>query len=538
MKKLLLLILLLPLISSRAQQEIKTITGRITFISSQNVYVKFDSTAGITQGDTLYLKKNPEVPAVVVKFISSGSVAGEKLDEKLNLNIGDELITEVIYIIPKENQQQDTSVTDTIVIAVQDSLPDDDKVIIEEKKIPETKIGGKFTINSYSNFSNNFNYYDYQRWRYSFKINFEKPGGLPVSIQNYTNFSYRADEWNEVSSNLGKSLRVYDLSVKVQPSETFRIFFGRYINSRISNLSSVDGLQIEKGFDQWNLGLVAGSRPNFLDMGYNLKLFEYGLYINRFDSIGNSFLSSTVSFFEQTNDFTTDRRFLYFQHYNNLIENTNLFLSTEIDLYKTEYGKGKNDFSLTSFFISARVTPSRLISFNTSYDARKNVIYYETFKNFIDSVVERETRQGFRASANIRPFQYTSIGMNFGYRFQNGDLKPSKNYGGFINYSRIPFIQASFTLNFTRLLSSYLDGLLWGVRMYRTMEFAPVDLTLGYRKSDYTYLSTQSKIKQHIVSADITTRISKAIFLLAGYEGIFEDAITSGRVLVTLSYRY
>jgi hypothetical protein len=53
-----------------------------------------------------------------------------------------------------------------------------------------------------------------------------------------------------------------------------------------------------------------------------------------------------------------------------------------------------------------------MISFSLSYDARKNVIYYQTFRNSIDSIIENETRQGFRIGMNIRPFNNLFIGLN------------------------------------------------------------------------------------------------------------------------------
>ena len=71
-----------------------------------------------------------------------------------------------------------------------------------------------------------------------------------------------------------------------------------------------------------------------------------------------------------------------------------------------------------------------MISFSLSYDARKNVIYYETFKSTVDSIFENETRQGIRFGTNIRPFNNLFIGLNGGYRFLKKDIKPSRNFNG------------------------------------------------------------------------------------------------------------
>ena len=90
--KYIILFLLLPavLIAQSGNQSI--VEGSITFISSQNVYVKFDNTDGISVGDTL-LMKSGEIftPVVKVQHISSKSVAGPSLTE-LKMGIGDKIV--------------------------------------------------------------------------------------------------------------------------------------------------------------------------------------------------------------------------------------------------------------------------------------------------------------------------------------------------------------------------------------------------------------------------------------------------------------
>jgi len=66
-------------------------TGTVTYRSSQNIYVKFDNTSGIQIGDTLFIiDKSSFTPAVIIKFLSSRSVAGELIIEK-ELKIDDKL---------------------------------------------------------------------------------------------------------------------------------------------------------------------------------------------------------------------------------------------------------------------------------------------------------------------------------------------------------------------------------------------------------------------------------------------------------------
>jgi hypothetical protein len=330
-------------------------------------------------------------------------------------------------------------------------------------------------------------------------------------------------------------LKVYDLAVNYKFNETSNIWFGRYLNRRVANISSVDGLQYEQKFSSWYGGLIAGSRPDFTDLGFNIKLFEYGGYLGRTDTVGKSFMENTVAVMQQTNNMVTDRRFLYFQHNNNLLPDINLFLSSEVDLYKKELGVPKNTFSLTGIFTSINYYPDKAVSFSFSYDARKDVIYYETYRSFADSIIENQTRQGFRVGVNLRPINNLFISLSAGYRFQPSDPKPSRNFSGTMSYGNIPWLDVVPSVSFIKLISSYIDGVIWGAGLSKNiMDFANV--SVNYSNNQYSFLF--GSLKQDILSADLSTKIWQQVYLTLSYEGTFQQQSTWGRFLLDLTARF
>ena len=56
---------------------------------------------------------------------------------------------------------------------------------------------------------------------------------------------------------------------------------------------------------------------------------------------------------------------------------------------------------------------------------RKNVYYYETYKSYVDSILDKETRQGMKFQANYRLFQGLVWGGNAGYRRQSDGRRRS-----------------------------------------------------------------------------------------------------------------
>ena len=511
------------------------ITGKVSYISSQNIYVKFENTDGIEIGDTLFIKeKNRFIPAIKVDHISSTSCAGVSITTK-KIEINSSLFA-FARIIQEERNVPDSS-NSVLVAPVIIPAVTSEEIVTKTSLEPVPTLSGKVSVQSYSNFSNQQSSFDYQRWRYTFQLNAGHIGNSGFSYTNYISFAYRASDWNTISSELFKALRIYDLAVKYNFNERTLLWFGRHLNNKISNISSIDGLQFESGINEWTFGAAVGSRPDFNNMELNTKLFEYGAYVNRMDIIAYGDMQNTLGYFEQTNDYKTDRRFLYFQHSNSAIQNTRIFLSTEVDLYKKELGESKSDFSLTSIYSSINIRPSNLFSVYLSYDARKNVIYYETFKSTLDSIIENETRQGFRTRITLKPIRSLFLGADYGYRFRRGDLKPSNNYGGYVTYSRIPGIETSATVSFNRLSSSYMEGDIYSANLSRPIVYG-FDIWLGYRFTNYKFRTGIEDLKQNSASINLNTYLLKPVLLNFTYEGIFEKTRTSGRFLANLTYRF
>ena len=542
MKSQLVILLIISFnILSAQTKNTRLLEGVISYISSQNIYVKFVSTNGIEIGDTLFLKNNNDfLPAIKVDHKSSTSCAGSSIiSRKLEIN---DLLYAIIPEIIKDSTTEaviSTTLTPVVIPTVTSG-----EIITKTTLEPVSSFSGKISVQSYYNFTNNQASYDYQRWRYTFQLNANRIGSSGFSYSQYISFAYRADDWNRISSDLSEAIRVYDLAVKYNFNERTLIWLGRHLNNKISSISSIDGLQFESGINEWSIGAAIGSRPDFNNMGYNFKLFEYGVYANRTDQLANGDMQNTFGYFEQTNDFKTDRRFLYYQHSNSAIQSTRIFLSTEIDLYKKEMGESKTEFSLTSLFTSVNIRPSDFFAVMISYDARKNVIYYETFKTLVDSIIENETRQGFRTRLTLKPFNNFYIGGDYGYRHRKGDLKPSNNYGGSISYSQIPGIESSVTVSFNKLSSSYTEGDIWTASLNRPIAFG-FDVMLGYRFTNYKFRSGIDDLKQNSVSINLNTYFLKPVLLNFTYEGIFwksitsgEDVQSSGRFLANLTYRF
>ena len=532
-KKIILSFLVLFSILVNGQENNKKILeGKVTYFSSFHTYIKFDSTEGIKLGDTLFVKLfNKYQPSFLVEHISSKSCAALSL-QKLELKVGNSVFAFINF------KNADLAKSTDIDTKVKSEILITDEPKKDTNVKPIKKMNGKLSISSYSDISDNNNYLDKQKWRARFSWHGENLFDSHMDINSYFTFSYRTHEWKFVQQDLFNALRIYNLSAKYNFNNGYKLLFGREINSRISNVGAVDGIQFQKEGKIYNYGFIVGSRPDYKDYTFNPKLLQFGGYIQRVDSINKSIMLNTIAVFEQTFKLKTDRRFLYFQHQNNFVKNLFLFLSSEIDLYKNINDSPSNTFSLTSFYLNANYRVSSKLSFSTSYGARKNVIYYETFRSYADSIYEASTRQGIRFRTNIRPFSKLMLVFNYGYRFLESDLKPTQNYSGLISYSAIPIISSSASVSYSKLTTNYLEGYILGLRISKDYFNSSINLSSEYNYVNYNYIVSDYNFIQHILLLELGTRLFNNIYFSASYEGTFEEQNSFARFYLNLSTRF
>ncbi len=536
-KKLVLLFSVIYFLGSSpllAQQQGSALEGSVSYISSQNIYIKFASTEGLQQGDTLYMQReNQNTPVLIIQQLSSISCVAKPINEEV-FSIGDRIIGWPKKLKPLVQDVKETGVT---------LLPETNEVKIIQEDVPPAKTGaykqdiwGRLNLSAYSNFSNNFNN-DNQRFRYTFNLQANHIANSAVSLETYVAFSNKRYNGIAVPSSFS-DLKLYNLAIRFDLSKNTRIWAGRKINSKIANVGAVDGLQAETTLKNFTLGAVVGSRPSYVDYGIDLSLFEFGAYAAHLYKGTNGMMENTFSVFEQKNSGKTDRRFMYFQQSNSLAKNLYAFVSFEVDMFRIENNVPLNKLSLTSTYASLRYRFSSKFNATASYDARKNVVYYETFQNLADSILESATRQGYRIRLNYRPLNKFSIGVSASYRNRPGDIRPTKNANAYLRYSQVPIIKASFSITANWLQTSYLDGLIYGAQIDKDFFSGKLNAGLNYHHVNYDFVNSNSPLNQNIGELNLDWQIIQDLNLSVSYEGVFESDNQYNRIYLSLRKRF
>ena len=534
---LLILFILFAGLNSFGQQNRE---GKVTYITSQHIYVKFNSTEDLSEGDTLYIKQGgKEVPALQIKNLSSISCVcipllsnAFKVSENVYANMK-------IKVVSVEVDEPITSHAEPVnelseVDSTQAQSPGIDSSAVKQLK---QDISGRISVSSYSNLNSKTTARN-QRMRYTFSLRANHLGNSKLSVESYLSFAHNNSNWDEVKENIFNGLKIYNLSVKYAFNESMYVSLGRKINPKLSSVGAIDGVQFEKRFNSLTVGAIAGSRPDYADYSINPSLFQYGMYLGHELKGINGSMQNTLAYIEQTNHSMTDRRFAYFQHTNMLVKNLFFFGSAEIDLFKNIDGTQETVFDLTNTYLSLRYRIIRPLSLGLSFSARNNIIYYETYKDFLERLLEIETLQGWRFRVNYRPAKHLYMNIRAGYRYRKDDPQPTKNLNGTITYTQVPGIGASVTASATWLETSYLNGMVYGLGLSRNIISDKLSGGVKFRYVDNLYRNSEFALVQHVGEANLSWMIYRKLSLSVYYEGSFEKELTHHRIYLNISQRF
>ena len=514
--------------------------GVVSYFTSVNIYSKFTNTDAIIIGDTLYRNPSFNSPIIIINSKSSTSVVGKKISND-SIHLGDKVYFLKRKIlknekIPEENKIDVKNKVDSILqpslIITEDQNGNNEELKPLRKKGYNGRITMSMNSLSYSGIDEVNN-----RLRTSVTFNTFHNKGILNSSQIYLAYRKNLNDKNTNSTFL-TDLRVYNFAGQFSLSKKDAIWVGRKINNFISNIGAIDGVQYDHTFNRkFTTGVFAGSRPDILDYGLNLNLFQYGAYINFIKEENTKYSQTSLAIANQLNNGITDRRFIYLQHNNSVIKNLNFFGSLETDLYQNYNDNPESILRLTSLYSSLRYKISKKISISTSYDNRRNIVFFESNKIYIDSLIDNETRQGLRFQISISPFKKVNINASKFYRYQEGYAN-TDNTNININFNRIPLMHANISLNATTFNSSFIRSEIYGGRINRYFFKSKLQLELNFRKIKYTYPGNEFTIDQKAYGFNISYNIMKMLMLNLNYEATKESSRNYQRYFITVNKRF
>ncbi len=479
-----------------AQSEIIAITGKVSYLTTTNAYVKFSNTSVVNVGDTLFIGESG-MPALIVTAKSSTTVVGSII-KGVSVKKGQGITHFSIKAKPKSKKKK------AVVAVVPTVVKANNNAVAEEKPADKTKVSGRVTLANYSNFGLSSKTANHRQF-VALALNVKNMGSPQLSARFYGNYSLINPSEPSVNQNSTSLFKVFNALVNYEFKSGGHINLGRDYNRKLSSVGSSDGVQFEKNIKQFYVGALAGFRPNLATFGINTSLFQYGAYAG-FQSRKKFISTTTLGYIEQYNTGVLDRRYGTLQH-NSQWGKLRFFVSSELELYNPTV----NQLRLSGFYFSTNYRINKKASAMLSYDTRKAIVFYQSKYSNITNVLGTEDvgRQGlrFRFNYNFTPKLYTGVSAN--YRFQSNNINASYNYYGFISYNKVPLIGGKATLSFSINSSITLNSQIPSLRYSKSFINNKLQVYLNYRFLRYAYARWDiPKVYNHFVGLGSTYRIS------------------------------
>ncbi len=517
----------------RAQESTTRDDGQVSFITSQSVYVKFKSTSHLAIGDTLYKTVNGQsLPVLKITNLSSISCVCTPISS-VQLSVSDKISPDPDRVKTEVSKEVPVNTPQTNIV-----IPKADSTVAKTPLsgiIRKPLVSGMMSASMNTNFSNQANS-NSTRAQYTMMLNARNIDSSRFSLESYISFVYRDKYWDEVKTDIFNALKIYNLAVSYEAGQHAKIWLGRRINQKISSMGPVDGLQFEQKLKSFTIGVLAGTRPDYQTYGFNSSLLQYGGYLNHELTVKNGSIQNTLAFIEQKNNGNTDRRFIYFQHSSNISRKLSLFGSAEFDLYNMTFNSTDSTFAqdnsprMSNLYASLRYRIIRPLSVSFTYSSRKNVVYYETYKTFLERLLDGDNQQGYSAQVNFHPKGIFSIGVNGSYRLRDKDPNPTKNVYTYITLSQIPRLNVTTTFSATLLETSYMSGKIFSAGFSKDLFKGKVNTGIDYRFVNYNFTVADVALNQHMGEVYFSWRMYKKLSMSVYYEGTFETGNKNHRV--------
>jgi hypothetical protein len=366
-------------------------TSTVTFVSGAEIYVGAGRQAGLIEGAELsVVRRDSVVSTLRVKFVSSRQSSCEVIRGAKDIAVG-----ELVRFVPRV-QPTGTGLAAT---ATRRRGP---------RRLSGPGIHGRVglrylratsTTDSSGTVtgSTGFNQPSFDLRLNGLSIE-NTSIGLSVDLRTRRTVSSSTGQPNRVD---GKT-RVYQAAIFWgAPGAPFRTVAGRQYLTAVTSVGMFDGGLIELNRSHVTVGVFGGLEPDATSLGFSPDIRDQGGYLqvhNRAGTIGAwSFTTGAVRSYEAG---AANREFGFMQA-SASNSRFSFYALQEVDYYPSwKVQLGEKEFSFTSQYASGLIRPSRWLSFNGSYDKRRNVRLYRDTQN-PETAFDDAYRQGYGGGVQL-----------------------------------------------------------------------------------------------------------------------------------------
>ncbi|NOZ75510.1 MAG: hypothetical protein GXO90_09100 [FCB group bacterium] len=413
-----------------AQERVEIrVDGKITYLTTDQVYIDVGTEAGVEEGDTLHITRGSnEIGLAVVSYLSRKSSVCEPLVPTETLQLGDRVHLEKVKLVTIEEAGETPATVKSI------------KPV--NKKLGLSQMGNLSFRYTYGQFADSlFSQRSIASLQYG--LHMTKPFETQFwmygrsNIQNHDFTLYQA-RWV-----LGKD----DGRLQTQ--------VGRVYSASLAGIGATDGILVNSSFsDHLSGGLLLGMEPDETTLKFNSNVKKGGLFTRFQRKKDNRSLEGSLAIVGQYAGGNVDREFLYDRIRYRRGRLLYFTMNQTLDFYRNGAVGGRKGAELVSNQLSLRIRPTSNLSIHSRISSRKQVLYQTTSSSLPDSLFVDEMRSGWYNAVQWTTAGGRSFLLGANYRFQS--IGNANSIYAFFTY-RGPYSRERWNFDYT---GSFLHNLL------------------------------------------------------------------------------
>ncbi len=515
----------------------------VRYISNENVYLDAGSDAGLGKGDVLIVRKNDKVVATLaIVFISRQSASCEIISKQGMIFKGDS-----VFLIKRNPARKSNTMRGKTESKAQPKQRAPSrkaparKVKVGKKKRNRTRVSGSASLQYYQLIDHSARNMNFDQPTFRLRLRVKKIAGKDYNLNIRTRSRYyqRRTSYNSIPKDTWRN-RIYEVSFDYSDKSSFFNYqFGRIISNKFSGIGYIDGALVQMNLNgKMKTGIFAGTQPQWQFSNFQTSMEKYGGFLNYTSGTysGRRF-ESTLAAAGEYHGATVSREFLYWQNSYSSNQRWNFYQSMELDINRAwRKNLVQRNFSLSSFYFSARLRISRSATTSLSYDNRKNHYSYET-RSLADSLFDDAFRHGVRSTFSLRLNKTMRFYTNVGIRKRTSDKAATVSYSGSLNKYNFIFRRLNLNLRFSGFSNLYARGFNPSVRLGKSFRQGHT-LNVSYGNYNYILDSTNKNRFNQWMRIDALFELKYHLFLSGEFGYNWGDDSIDQRILTELGYRF
>ena len=501
---------------------------RITLVAEETVYFNAGTSMGVNVGDSLPVVADGDTTAfIVVTHTATHSAAAKILAQATAVTAGD-----MIALRPYKPPAAD------IAESTPTSSPPK-KRSIRQRPSDSNRLKGSISVQNQWHHDMSGSNRDWYRPSLRTRLTVANLGGtgLTLQLRHRTRMYYRSEPVLIGQDNEEWTHHVYELSIGQEDREgTLEWGAGRITAPYVRGVGMIDGGYMAwKVHPNYRIGFAAGASPDYQTTDLDFDRRKVGLFAAyESGSYKTKRLGISVALTTAYEGSTVSRDFLYLQGTFSKAGRLSLYQSVEVDLNRSwRHDRTGERFTFANYYATANVNISKAISVFLSYDARKNLLYYEN-RDLPDSLFDDNVHKGFKAGLNVRISDRVSTRSHVGVRYREEPL--DNNLLGFfsLRLNRFPAKRHSVTAQLsvveTQFTTGYRPTLLYRFPLARK-------LTINATGAGYIYKTGDATTSNYYINLNGMYNFGRRYYFTGGIRQYLDSELESFELVTELGVR-